>query len=494
MGHSAEQRLLSGTALTLAAEALFPLSGLVTAIILTRYLGTAGYGILVLVVSMVAWVEVVIAALFSRATIKLTSELTDWHPIGVTVLRLSLGVSSGVTIVLWLGAPGLAALLHEPEIVFYLCLFACDIPIFAVNRAHDSILTGIGDFHQRAITRALRWTARLVFIVAFVAWDFAITGAIFANIGASLIELLVLRRYVRLSLFASSSYPTTDLWRVAAPLFSSTLFLSLHLQLDQLLLKMLGGTTAQVGIYGAARNLASLPGLLSVALTPLLVSTLSHLLHNAERTVAQRIARNALRLVLALFPFAGLVAGGAPAIIGTIFGASFSTAAPLLAVLIFGALALVLVSVGIAILTAGSMYRGTLVVTSFLVPLTVLGSMIIIPQYSSLGAALVWTGVSISGALLTLLVLYYLWGIAPPLGTFARSVFLTYVTYVCSVLDPVSGLWFWGKFTVLGLAIPGAYLLLGECSREERRMLAALARRFFFRYPTNITSFYLSIL
>ena len=67
------------------------------------------------------------------------------------------------------------------------------------------------------------------------------------------------------------------------------------------------------------------------------------------------MSRNAMRVVIGLLPLAGMMAGAAPEIVGLIFGPQYLPAAPLLAQLIFGAVALAMISVATAILT-GCLY------------------------------------------------------------------------------------------------------------------------------------------
>ena len=61
--------LVQGTVLVFLAEALLPLTGIVTASFLTRSLGAGNYGLLTLSVTLVSWVEFAIVSLFARATV-----------------------------------------------------------------------------------------------------------------------------------------------------------------------------------------------------------------------------------------------------------------------------------------------------------------------------------------------------------------------------------------------------------------------------------------
>ena len=81
------RHMLDGTIRVFLAEALFPVTALITAAFLTRRLGPGGYGLLILTATLVGWVELVINSMFSRATIKFVSEAKDWRPIGTALLH-----------------------------------------------------------------------------------------------------------------------------------------------------------------------------------------------------------------------------------------------------------------------------------------------------------------------------------------------------------------------------------------------------------------------
>src|SRR2546426_4931878 len=80
--------MLEGTIHVFLAQALFPLTVLITTAFLTRPLGPEGYGLLVLTATLVVWVEVSIHSLFSRAAIKFVGEAANRRPIGSAIARL----------------------------------------------------------------------------------------------------------------------------------------------------------------------------------------------------------------------------------------------------------------------------------------------------------------------------------------------------------------------------------------------------------------------
>ena len=334
---------LNGTMQTFLGEALLFPTGLLTAIFLTRSLGPEGYGLFTLASTIIAWIEWSTTSIFSRTTIKFVSEAEDWRPVGTTVLQQYLLVSASAAFLLCLAAVPIAQRLGEPQLTAYLLLFAPQIILFAIARAHRSILMGLGGFSGQAIAGASRWIARLILIVLLVKLGFSVPGAIWGSVGASLVELVVSRFYIRPSLFCTSPFPVKKLWDYALPIFLYALSMRFYDKLDLLMLKGLGGTAEQAGIYGAAQNLSLIPGIFALSFSPVLLSNLNRTLRDGNIQNAKKMSQQAMRLVFLILPFAALIAGGAYEIIGLIFGLQFMTAAPLLAVLIFGAIALVVI-------------------------------------------------------------------------------------------------------------------------------------------------------
>jgi O-antigen/teichoic acid export membrane protein len=459
---TADTPLLDGTIRVFLADLLMVPTGLLTVALLTRQFGPEGYGIFAVAASFVAWIEWGLASLFSRATIHLVGETDNWKPIAGALLRWHLAAGGMAMLGLWALARPIASLLQEPSLAVYLPLFAVDIPLFTLAQAHRNILTGIGRFRPRALASVGRWISRLVLIVLLVELGFSIPGAIVGSIGASLVELLIGRYYLRSSWFETSTWFALPFPRSALPLVWSSASLSSYTRLDLFALKILGGTAGQAGLYGAAQNLSILPGIFAQGFSALLLSTLSRAISRGETGQAKETARDALRVALGLLPIAGLFAGAAAGITQLCFGPAFRPAAPLLAVLIFGAVAQVLIAVAMAILTAAGRPRWTLVLTGPMIPLAVVGHAVLIPKFGLLAAALVTTGVGCLGALASLVAVSRLGHVQFPLATLFRSALLCAIAYVLAGAGPDSPVWLLLRLAALAFALVAAFWLLEE--------------------------------
>ena len=466
--------MLDGTIRVFISEALILPTGLVTVIFLTRHLGPGGYGLFTLSAAIVTWIETGISALFSRASIKFISEAPDWRPVGTTVLRLHLAASCVAAFMLFLLADPVARLLNEPLLQHVLRIFAMDIPLFSLSRAYRNILTGVGKFRQRAFVSMGRWLSRLAFIILLVEMGFSVPGAVMGSIGASLLELIISRFFIRPPLFNPAPFPIKKLMTYALPLslFAlSGIFLN---KMDLVMLKILGGTTAQAGIYAAAVNLAVVPGIFSLSFSPLLLSTLSQLLASGQEDSARNLAWESLRGVLWLLPFAGMTAGAAPEIVFAIFGKDYLLGAPLLALLIFSALGWLMISVCTAILTACGRPHWPAMLIAPAIPIAFVGYLLLIPRMGPMGAAMVTTIVSLAGAFAALWAVYRLWGIHPPGITILRSSFICGVAFLIAQFWPASSLILLIKLPVIIMLIVIFFLVSAELTREEFAFVKSL--------------------
>jgi len=193
----------------------------------------------------------------------------------------------------------------------------------------------------------------------------------------------------------------------------------------------------------------------------------SRLLTEGKMGLAKDLGQGAMRIVMGLFPFGALVAGAAPDIVTWVFGRSFESAAPILAILIVGAIAFVMVSVAAVIATATGNPRFTLYLSAPLVLCGAIGNYVLIPTFGASGAAMATAVCQAIGAMVAIGVIYHLWAVVPPVGTLWRSLVISVLAYALAVMWPASGFLLLVKLACIGVVILLAYLALCEFSAEE---------------------------
>jgi O-antigen/teichoic acid export membrane protein len=468
--------MLSGTILAFLAEALALPIGILIAALLTKHLGAGGYGLFTLAATLVIWIESLIVSLFAGATVKLVSEAAEWRPVATAALRLYTITGVGAMIVLWVLASPIAILLNEPALANLLSIYAVDIPVSCLVHAHRSILIGTGGFTQRALASMVRFMARYCFVALLVGLGLAVPGAILGYVGASVVELMLIRRYVRPTLLGRCEFPLHKFRGYTTPLFLSNLSLSLFERLDLLMIQWLGGRAEFAGIYGVAQTLSTAPGIVTAAVAPLLLSSQSRMLQAGQQGQARDMGREALRAATWLFPMSAAVAGAAPEIVAWIYGKSFSSAALPFGILILGQTALVMRSVITTSLIAAGRPAFSSTLAAPLVPLAMVGHLVLIPHLGSLGASLVTAGVAVLGVLAAVVAGYHVLGLLPPPVTLARGLLLCGLAYFAAASWPAPGLLLLVKLPLLAVGVMLGFVVLGEFTARDLELVRDMLR------------------
>ena len=474
-GHG--RQMAKGTLKLFSAQALGLVAGLCIAIYLTRQLGPELYGLYAVVASIVLWFQLVVTLMFSGTTIKFIAEATDWRVVASTLARSQLIVSLVATALLVAAAPVLASWLRTPELTGYLRLLALGIPLFALGRIHRSTLIGGGLFGRGALVSASNWIARLALVVLLVELGLSITGAILASIGASLVQLIVARLFVRPPLLRRSAFPLRRLTAYVLPLFLHAVGMRLFVRADLLVVKALAETPAAAGHFGAARNLTIIPvGMLAASFVPLLLATLTRLRRQGQHETARAMIGQAMRLVLCLLPFAGFAVGAAPEIVELVYGRLFAPSVPLLAWLMFAALAFMLISLSTATLTAAGRPGWTIALSGPLAPLALGAHLLLVPRFGPVGAAAATTILACLGAGAAMLVMYRHYEVRFALKTFLRIAVTAVIAYILSRIWPVSGLWVIAKLSVMTAVTVSCLFLLGVLTKRDLMFVRSLFR------------------
>jgi O-antigen/teichoic acid export membrane protein len=357
--------------------------------------------------------------------------------------------------------------MDEKALADYLRLFSLDIPIFGLAQCHRQLLIATGAFNERAYLSAARWIGRLVLIVVLVQLGLSVQGAIVGSILASCLEVIVGRYFIQVPIFGKSDFDSRRFWNYAASLSVSGLSMRTFDKLDILMLKLLGGTAAVAGFYGAAQNLSILPGIFALSFSPLLLSTLSRLLKDEDKSFAKEFIKDSIRLTVLLLPFGAIVVSSSQEIVRFFFGDRYIDAAPLLSFLIFSALCVSISSATTAIITASGKPHWTLLLVGPCVPIAIIGHFYLIPRFGALGASMVTTCLSVLLTIISMVVVYRMWHSLPSLATFIRVFIVSAIVYFAGAFWTAQGLYLILKLCILSLLVLGSYLLLREFSAEE---------------------------
>ena len=467
--------LIDGTLRIFLSEGLFLPAGLLITVVLTRKLGPHDYGIFTLATVIIVWTEGMIASTFNGASIALLSQEDEWRSVATALMRTCFFVSAMISALLWWFSSDIASVLGEPRLGDLLTLFVLDIPIYVLARACRNIMTGIGQFRTRGRVSAVYWCGRLLFIVLLVQFGFGIRGAIAGTILASLAELVFSMAYLRISVVKKSAYSAGRLWKQSGSLLFFGLVQNSRSISALTVLKILGGTAEQVGYYGGMQNLLRLPILAFATLSSTFLATIRRIISmGSDHLRARHLSKQALRFVVLLLPYSGLILGTLNEIISVVFGSAYLPALPIGIWLASGVVPLGLTSINTAILIAAGKSNWPLFMAAPLLPAAIVAHVYMVPINGPLGTAQVVALSFVVSALISGILVFRLWSVMPPIRTCIRSILVCGVAYYAAMSWPVAGIFVFLKLFGLGGFVLLLFGLTGEFSRREISMVWSL--------------------
>jgi len=471
------RHMLDGSFWLFVAQLLIIPTGIATVAYLTRRLGPIDYGNYAVVLTIITSLEFCVTMTLGRTTVKFVSEAVDYRPVATTVMQLSFAIAIVTAAAVFALANVIAVALHEENLTKYLRLAAFDIPLFVLGHAHLQVLVGLGRFRHRALLVAVRWLARFALIVILVELGLAIEGAILACIGTSLLELAISRVFCHPPLLLGRRFPIRKLLSYAVPLFFSELSLQWFVPFSLLALKATGGTAEEVGFYAVALNALLLPGLITAANGPILLSTMSRMVSCGETAKARKIGRQVLRCSFLILPLVALVGGAASEVATLVFGDQFSSAGPLVAVMLLAGFSRLSVMLSRTVLVAAANPRWTLYATGPVAPVALIGFIVLIPWLGSMGAACATTFAFLLAAVTCLVAVHRAWQIAPAATTMIPCAALSGIAFYLASLWSTPGLLVLVKLPTIGLLIIVVLVLIGQIGREELALIRSSLRR-----------------
>lgn len=477
---NSNRNIASGTAQVFLSESLALPFGLLSSAYLTRNLGAEDYGLFTITSILIIWVSILIAGIFAQATVNFVGKSGDWRPVATTSLQLNFAAGLTMALLIWLLAEPISIIFHEPKIAQYLRLFSPQPIITSLVSVHRNTLIGTGRFRERAIAGSVHWPIKLMLIVILVGLGLSVTGAILAYMGATLVELAIYRYYIQPSIYCRKPFPAKKLLRLAGPLFLFALCMRMIHRVDLFIVKALGQTPEEAGFFGAAQNLAIVPGLLALSFSPLLLATLVRMTKEGLSREAHDLTRNSIRLVVAMIPFAGMAAGATYEIVVFVFGPEFVAAGSFFSWLIFSKVGFVLTSVCAVMMISAEKIMWTLYLGIPMLLITIVGLVAVVPDYGGEGAAMTTAVVTLMGTIFALLIANHLWRGSLPFTTIARSALLCTVAYYAGRCFHADGLLLVFKLATIVIMIPGGFYLLGEFSSKEKERIGICLKNVIF--------------
>ncbi|MDD4901938.1 MAG: flippase [Patescibacteria group bacterium] len=472
------------TIIQVASKVVTTALGLLAVAIMTRYLGTAGFGEYTTIITFLALFGVLADLGLTLVTVQMISQAgVDEKKILDNLFSLRL-----LTAIVFLGAAPIAAWFfpynHDIKIGIIITVFS----FFFI--ALNQIFTAIFQKYLRMDKVSLAETAsRLVLLggtIAAVRFDFGLSGVLVSIVAGSFVQFILLylfsRKFARLGFAFDLS-----LWREVAqkswPLAVTIFFNLIYLKTDTLILSLMK-SQSDVGIYGAAYKvidiLTTIPFIFAGVVLPILAADWSQRAEERFRKILQKSFD--LMVILAVPLVVGTQILAQPVMV-LVAGQDFAAAGTVLKILIFAAGFVFTSSFLAHVMIALNKQQKIIPAYIFTAVTSVIGYLIFIPRFSYFGAAAITV---YSEAVITLFMIWYAFRYAkffPRLKILGKSVLAALVMGAALAIPPAGfyqhgwcllsaigaavAIYFVALYLVRGIGQKDLALLLNQEPREN---------------------------
>jgi O-antigen/teichoic acid export membrane protein len=470
------RQLSRDIAICIAADALFPLTGFVIAVYLTRTLGPAQYGLYSMLFTIVLGINFVISSVCRQATISRISLEENWRPAASEAFRIHFILGVIFSTGLFLAAPVFATLLRLPEVTSLLRLYAAEILFFSLVAPHRLTLIARGIFNLRALLGLVYRIGRMLFILVFVAAGLSVEGAILGNIVAVVVELIAARLLAPIPLRLVRRLDAGKLLRFALPLMVYDFCFEVAFRSDLFLLRIFGGEKNELGYYAAAQMVAFIPLFLTISLSAIILSTATRLGREKKTESFRALAQQLMKILFWLFPFCSIIAGSAWSILDTLFGNSYTQAAGILAVLCFLPIPVLIARTAANLLIADNHATVPVRVLLPVLPVLIVLTALLVPRYGAVGVA--WSIVTTFTltAIFFLAILHRLVIVRFDMAGVLKLIVISVAIFSLSARWHTTGPWLVMECVSLAGLIVLALIATGQIGKSERVLLLSIFR------------------
>lgn len=283
---------------------------------------------------------------------------------------------------------------QTPEAITFLRVFAIAIPLLVAARVFNATTQGLHRMQYQVYSRDMgEQGSKLGLSTLLLLLGAGLFGVVIANVISVVIAVLLSLLFALIILPASHTdyrtperYPYKGMLKFSLPLAFSTIFVTLLMQVDKLLVGVIGGE-AEVALYGVALNVALFGAKIDVALGTVFSPMISDLWNRRCTRELQELFKTTTRWIFIFsWPIFLVVAIFAAPILD-LFGGQFREAAAVLVLLALGQLiGAAAGNVGLMVLMAGKSHLELANVVASLVVNVVL-CFLLIPPYGIMGAA-----------------------------------------------------------------------------------------------------------
>ncbi|MEK7570953.1 MAG: flippase [Patescibacteria group bacterium] len=377
--------LKKGTMYLTVASGIFIFVGYLTNILLGRFLGPVDYGNYGVIVSLISLVNIIQTSGLTQSVAKYIAQdeqLAD--EILKSAFTLQLVVTGVITILFFLLAPMLAALLNDESLTPYLQLASASFPVYGMYALYVDYANGRHFFKKQALLNSLYSVTKAIGVVS-LGYLFHLKGVLWGFIIAPFFSLLIGFYYPRKTRF---HFPYKKLILFSLPLIGYTLFSTLLQSIDLYFVKSLLSPEAS-GFYTASQSVARILYFGTIAFSSVLLPSISHSVQQKLYTKTRETIALALRIILLIIaPITALIAATSKDVLLILYSAAYIPASSALSLLIVSFVFFTLFTLLSTILIAAGKPKIPFVLAGLGLCANALLCFLLIPQFFLSGAAI----------------------------------------------------------------------------------------------------------
>jgi O-antigen/teichoic acid export membrane protein len=462
------QSISHGVIAVTFASAIFMASGYVVNVWLGRLLGPADYGRFGVVIALMTVLNIIQNAAIPQAVARATAQFPE--AADGTLRRgveLQLGLAALLMVGLVIGAPAIADLLGERQLVGLLWLSATVLLPYGLLTLLIAFHNGRRFYTRQALTQAAYAIAKAIGAIG-LAYGFRLTGAIIGYLAAAIIGLIVGWHRIWAP---RSSVSYRQLLSFAGPLSIYAVASTGLMSVDIFFVKAMSVSEETAGYYAASQNIARIPFFLMTGLAAVILPAVAAATKRGGTETANTTARALRWALIIVVPIVAITAATGPPLVELVYSSRYRPAGEIL-VLLGPAMGILAVSSIVAGALGGigrvAACAGLAVVG---VAVTTVGCFVLVPLAAAFGAALA----TLIGSLVTLVgMLAILWRSVPgslPLASAARVSAAAIVVGVVAWLISADGAMLVVAYALLGVLLGGILLAARELTIDELNAL-----------------------
>jgi O-antigen/teichoic acid export membrane protein len=254
-----QDKVVRGSSLLTLGQAAWAASGYVVTVVLARALGVEGYGTYGLIISILVWLEMILAPGIGMALEKSVASQPQkagilWRQ-AVWIQGAIAAALFGATFIL---APVIANLLNDPQLTFFLRFAALDLLFFGFFRLGRGLDTALQRFGRVALIMGIYALVKAAAIPVLALTELGLSGAIAGNTLASVVGGAVVFKLARGLTGTSSTHLADELRQNFLSVIPLSLFITtsqILVSLDLWVVKFIGSPDTIIGLYVAATML-----------------------------------------------------------------------------------------------------------------------------------------------------------------------------------------------------------------------------------------------